>query len=510
LFTTGNPLAAWRRAFAVLLAAAALCWPALVNGGPFLHPDSIAYVRQPDVAVMKLAGERFATPWARFDPGSVDQRHAAQAPPVGSAARIASYNDDEVLAGRSIYYGALAYLGLLGGGFWLTVLIQGLAVAWVCEIALRAWSITSLRAYAAVIGMLAAASPAPFFIAFLMPDIWAGVAIAAIAVLFAAPGRLMPLDLAALGAMTLFAALAHNSTSPIVLAMMVLGGGFAMLRRAAVARPWLGLGVCVLALAGAAAGGLAFGAMVKHVSGRPPLMPPFLSARVIADGPGTRFVRERCERAFVVCGYADRFPMTADDFLWAEGPRDGVFETASSAQRRALGDEQTRFALAVVRAYPLEQAMASARNIAAQAFDTELSDFNYKPSVAASLTTHTPPAYARVIRHSLAYREGWPLGAIWSLQSVVVLAAIGAAIGASTRVVRRAVRAEAVSAVHLFSLVAVGVLANAVVCGALSSLFGRYEARVIWTLPLAAAVLLMTVWPSRVRIAGPAGAPART
>ena len=46
----------WRRVVAMLLGALALCWAAAVNGGPFLHPDSIGYVRGPDVAVMKLVG----------------------------------------------------------------------------------------------------------------------------------------------------------------------------------------------------------------------------------------------------------------------------------------------------------------------------------------------------------------------------------------------------------------------------------------------------------------------
>jgi len=58
----------WRRVVAMLLGALALCWAAAVNGGPFLHPDSIGYVRGPDVAVMKLVGEKYATAWARFDP----------------------------------------------------------------------------------------------------------------------------------------------------------------------------------------------------------------------------------------------------------------------------------------------------------------------------------------------------------------------------------------------------------------------------------------------------------
>jgi hypothetical protein len=494
----------WRRTAAVLAGALALCWAAVVNGGPFLHPDSIGYVRGPDVAVMKLAGERFATPWAKFDPGAIDQRNAA-AKAASGAPRTASYNDNEVMAGRSIYYGALAYLGAITGGFWLTVFIQGLAVAWLAEITLRAFRITRLGAYAGVIAVLALATPAPFFVAFLMPDIWAGLAIGAVALLFAAPARLKPFDIAALGAVTLFAALAHNSVSPALLGLAVIGVGHRLLRRVSAPSPRVGLVVCAVALAGAAAGNLAFSAMVQRTSGLPPLMPPFLSARVIADGTGTRFVNERCADAFVVCRYRGRFPMSVDDFLWAPG-KAGVFDGASSADRRALGSEQTRFALTVVRAYPLQQAVASTGNALAQAVDTDLADFNYKPSVAASISSRTPPSYASVVRRTLAYREGWPLGAFWALQSVALLAAAGAAIGGGVYARRSGGRPEADSAVLFVALVVAGILANAAVCGALSTLYGRYEARVVWTLPLAVGALLLTLAPLRARWRRPAGA----
>jgi hypothetical protein len=474
------------RAVAVLIAAAALGWAALVNGQPFFHPDSIGYVRGPDVAVMKLLGERFATSWARFDPGAVDQRRPAGAPVTG---RTASYNDNEVLAGRSIYYGVIAYLGALTGGFWLTVLIQGLGVAWLAEIILRGLAVTSLRAYGAVIAVLALATPAPFFVGFPMPDIWAGIAIGAVAALFALPGRLKPIDIAALAAMAAFAALAHSSVAPVLLALMLAGGGWRLIRRDA-PDPRLGLAVCALALAAAVAGNLAFTRMVERTAGLPPVTPPFLSARVIADGPGTRFARERCAGAFVVCRYADRFPMDVDDFLWAPG-RAGVFESASSADRRALGAEQARFALAAARAYPLQQALASARNAALQVVDTELSDFNYKPSLRDSLTARTPPATAAVIRRTLAYREAWPLGPLWALQAAATLAALAAAAWLVSRPRFGIANPDAAPAGLLFALVVVGVLANGVVCGVLSTLYGRYEARVVWTLPLAACALAL-------------------
>jgi hypothetical protein len=490
--SAGPPRPAWIRVLAVLAAAAALGWVALVNGQPFFHPDTIGYVRGPDVAVMKLAGPRFATEWAKFDPGAVGQHLATPA----AGPHAASYNDTEVLAGRSIYYGVLAYLGALAGGFWLTVFVQGLAVAWLAEIILRALNIASLRAYAAVIAILALATPAPFFVAFLMPDIWAGVAIGAAATLFALPARLQRLDIAAVAAMTAFAALAHSSVVPVLLALMLAGGGWWLVRRRIAPDPRAGLAVLGLAVVVAVAGNVAFAKMVEHTAGRPPVMPPFLSARVIADGTGTRFVRERCAGAFMVCRFAGRFPMSVDDFLWAQRDK-GVFESASADERRALGAEQTRFALAVVKAYPVPQVVASARNAVLQTLDTDLSDFNYKPSLRASLSARMPPAQAAALRGSLAWREAWPLGPVWALQSAVTLAALVAAGWLASRPRPAGAAAETGPAVLLFGLVLVGVLANGVVCGVLSTLYGRYEARVVWTLPLAACALALVASPLR-------------
>jgi hypothetical protein len=481
------------RVLAMLAAAAALCWVALVNGQPVFHPDTIGYVRGPDVAVMKLVGPRFATQWALFDPGAVGQRVAA---PLGHA-HAASYNDSEVMAGRSIYYGVLVYLGALAGGFWLTVLVQGLAVAWLTEIILRALKVTSLRAYAGVIAVLALATPAPFFVAFLMPDIWAGVGIAAGAALFALAGRLKRLDVAVLVAMTAFAALAHSSVAPVLLALIVAGGGWWLIRRRAAPDPRLGLIGCGLALVAAVAGNVAFARMVEHSVGRPPVMPPFLSARVIADGTGTRYVREHCAGQFMVCGFAGRFPMSVDDFLWGQGDK-GVFDGASADERRALGAEQTRFALSVVRAYPVQQALASARNAVLQTFDTELSDFNYKPTLRTALSARMPPGPAAALRGSLAWREGWPIGPLWALQSAVDLVALAAAAWLATRRgPTGAASPDVAPAALLFALILVGVLANGVVCGVLSTLYGRYEARVVWTLPLAACTLALVASPLR-------------
>ncbi|QUD86864.1 hypothetical protein [Phenylobacterium montanum] len=480
------------RATAVLLAALALIWPAAINGQPFFHPDTLGYVRGPDVAAMKLLGPRFASPWATLDPGAAVKAHQAggAAAPGGHA-----YDDKEVLGGRSIYYGVLADLGARTGGFWLTVLVQALAVAWLVEIVLRGLGLVSLRAYAGVMAVLILASPAAFFASFLMPDVWAGVAIAALAALFALRGRLRLLDIAALSAMTVFAALAHTSVAPVLLVLMAGAGGLWLLDRRRSA-PVLGLAVGSAAVAAAFAGGAAFTAMVEHTVGAPPVTPPFLTARVVADGPGTRFAQAGCGgQAFVVCRYAGRLPLDVDHFLWGQTDRDGVFQTASPADRRALGEEQARFALAAVRAYPMDQARASLANAIRQVGDSDISDFDYKPSLRQTFIQSLPAETVRAMAHSRAFAEAWPVEALWGLQTAVMGALVLAAAALMLR--RPSGSGRERRALDFLALIVVGVLANAGVCGVLSSVNGRYEARVIWCAPLALAAWLMLRLQSR-------------
>ena len=489
-----RPMPAVLRCAMVALAALALSWTALVNGQPFFHPDTLGYIRGPDVAVMKLLGPRFASPWASLDPGArvaADVARAnGQAPPAHVDGH--GFDDKAVMGGRSIYYGVLADLGARTGGLWLTVLVQALAVAWLVEIVLRALGLASWRAYAVVVAVLALASPAALFVGFLMPDIWVGVAVGALAALFSLAGRLRRLDVAALALMIVFAALSHSTAPLVIAAMMLAAAGLWVLNRRAW-RPALGLVVGLTALVAAAAGGFAFTAMVRHATGAPPLNPPFITARLVADGTGTAYAKTRCAgQGFEVCRFADRFPIDVDHFLWGETAQDGVFLTVAPAERRALGAEQARFALAVVRAYPLQQVQASLQNAWAQVWTTELSDFNYKPSLQAGFAQTLPPDTVATMAHTLAAGRSWPLGLMWVIQSATLAVLLGAAALANRTAPRTPGPAQVVAAARrLVVLCLAGVLANGVICGVFSTLYGRYQARTAWVLPLAALAWLM-------------------
>ena len=503
-----GPSLAWPRALtrpvAVALGALLLCWAAVVNGQAFFHPDSISYIRGPDVAVMKLFGERYASPWARHDPGSRDPAPAGAKAAAASDAKAkgASYNDDEVMGGRSIYYGALAYLGAITGGFWLTVFVQGLGVSVLADITLRALGQRRLSTYAAVMGGLALLTPAPLFVALLMPDIWAGVAFGAAAALFAFSGRLKLIDTLILAALVAFGALAHNSAILVLAGLVVLGGAAWLGFRRTLPDMRPALAILVVGIVVALAGNALFSLMVQRSVGKPPLMPPFLTARLVADGPGARYIREKCHGEFVVCRFAATgLPTDVDDFLWATEPGKAVFETADAPTRRALADEQTRFAVAVVRAYPLQQAAATLRNMVAQTGTFELKDFDYPAAQRANLQGSIPePALTR-FRHTAAYAEAWPLQPLWALQMATTLASLAAAAWLLFTGKSDPLTDDRRQALVFLGFVAVALLLNAAACGALTSVNGRYMARAIWALPL--AVFLLAATTGRLRLEGP-------
>jgi hypothetical protein len=471
------------RLLAVLAAAVALCWPALINGQPFFHPDTQAYVHGPGEAVARLFGRQVGADWSW---------KGEAAPAVEGVGPGAPAEDAEVLAGRSIYYGVLAWLGDLTGGFWLTVLVQGLAVALLADAVLRGLGARGLAAYGASVAVLALATPAPLFVSLLMPDVWAGVAIAAVAALFALNGRLSRLDTLLLGLMLSFAALAHNSIV-LVLAGTLAAGGLLWLVRRRGPRPGLALSLGGVAVAAGVGGTLLFGAVVERTAGKPPLLPPFVTARLQADAAGARYVRERCDPAeFVVCRYAERLPLDVDDFLWAGDPATGVFWPASAEERRALSAEQARFAVAVTTAYPLQQVADTTANAARQLVTTELKDFNYHDGVKQLLRVGLPASVFAELTRTPAWRQEWPVQALWAWYTLVLgLCLIAAAALALARPPRSPDHRTHERALVLLGLVTTGMVVNAVVCGGLSALHGRYEARVEWCLPLAVIALAL-------------------
>ena len=110
-------------------AALVLCLPALWNGLPFFYPDTPTYLRGAEMATGQLAKRLWPTQTA--EPATTQDATALRTTaPTGRG--LTSLSDKIVLAGRSIYYGALLYAAQGAGSWWLGVAAQALCVATCC------------------------------------------------------------------------------------------------------------------------------------------------------------------------------------------------------------------------------------------------------------------------------------------------------------------------------------------------------------------------------------------
>jgi hypothetical protein len=395
-----------------------------------------------------------------------------------------------VAAGRSIYYGVLLYAGTLVGGLWAGVLAQLACVALALHLTLEALlGPERRRLYPLVVAALAVLTPLPFFVCYLMPDVFAGIAILAVANLFALdPGpapwrRLLWFGLLAT------ALLFHSSH--VAVALLLLAPATALARLLLGRPPWRAAATVALAIGVGLAGELAFARVVEAFYGAPPLRPPFLMARLLSGEPGHAYLAATCPgNGLRVCAWLPRLPADSDVFLWSPDPARGVYGIADAATRRALGAEQTALLAGVLAFDPLGQLAASLGAFAEQLGRFGLQEFAYDDSMRGKLAGMLPPAERAAFVGSALYRGSFPLGPPDALVRLAVAASAAGLLWAAAGA-RRPDRV-----LLTFALVLIGgVVANAAVTGILSTPHDRYQARVIWLVPLVAMIVLLARRP---------------
>jgi hypothetical protein len=453
-------------------------WPAIYNGGPFFFSDTPAYVRYADAAIARIT--RHQAEWS--------QSRLMQASAAGQQLVEGDVAADRKapFAGRSIYYGALLRLGDAYGMMWPSIVLQAAALLLAIALTLRHASGISLSAVSVAVVALALTTPMAFFASRLMPDVFAGVTILAIANLIVYGGRMSRAHLVAWMGLLSVGLLFHNTHVLIALSLLGLCLLGRVLFRASVS--WLGLGCVLLGVLIAFAGDAAFTLATKRAFGVAPIRPPFLTARLIADGPGTAYVKASCPASgFAVCSFVDRLPVaTADLFLWSpDAAKGGVFTPADPDVRRALSDEQFRFAIAVLRFDPLGEAIAMARNALLQAGMVSVSDFDLNQQDKAEFRQELPPRYLEAVEKTRSWRGTIPVATMSAAILVVLL--VSSAYIVSVFVFRGSVGGNGSG--RLAVIIVLGVLVNAFVCGALSEPYDRYQARVVWLIPFVAGLI---------------------
>jgi hypothetical protein len=284
-----------------------------------------------------------------------------------------------------------------------------------------------------------------------------------------------------------------------VVAARFVGSGEGWLPRRAIVAVASALSlVVVLQVAFDTAARVTLGASLKR--------PPFIMARIIADGPGRRYLDRHCtqDNAFAVCAYRDRSRAFADafNFLFLGDPNLGVFQTIPAKERLKLVDEEARFVAAVALDYPLDVLRSAVANTLAQfalvspgeAYMDPGNLFNDAVFQNASLFA-VAPFLRSCVEQLKSCVPKIPEGLVSAVTALTALLAFGAiAIHMVTAWRRDHPYAATRSPVHqralIFAgLIVIGLVANAALCGAISGPYPRYQVRVAWLAVIAAAVL---------------------
>ena len=233
----------------LIVALAALMWPALYNGQPLFFPDTLTYIRGADAGLEKLTGH--STSWTRLEDDT--SKPDAQMLPgdVAKTVHISSIKDKSVLSGRSVYYGALLYLGDQIGHLWFTVLVQAVLLMLAMGLFFKAFGVTvwpQLAIAGVATGVLTSAS---FYVSFLMPDLFAAITLLACATLVGAR-TLRRIDYYLWTGLLAFSLVSHSSHVLIAAVLLSLAVLIDLLQRSWA--NWRGLAViagCLVLAVGA-------------------------------------------------------------------------------------------------------------------------------------------------------------------------------------------------------------------------------------------------------------------
>lgn len=440
-----------------------LLWPALVLGDVFAFNDTISYLRGADTLAYKFFGDHhpfFAVPMmsgVEVMPSSADVGHSM------------------VLYGRSIYFGLFLYSGLLASSLWVPVVAQALAAGALIVALVRHFvdpaDQSAFRRACLITFAVAACTPLPFFVCYLMPDLAVGLALPAMALLLVGWERERLIWRYILFALCVFAALAHSTA----VALFLLSGSLALLvawktRSAYVAIP---AALVLLAGLGGLAGEAVFGAATRITTGAAPVRPPFLTARLIEDGPARRYLAEHCvpDSVFTLCRYPIVGTVSAETFLWDANRPQGGFKALPVADAVAVSKEQFRFALAVAGAYPAETASGLARGVAHLATNLSMEEFR-------------PEFTGKRMRADVLF-EAVPSGVPLPLMLRVVPWLTGALLLAAIASLPWVARSHMMpDCKRIIFVVLAALIANDVICACLSGPFARYNTRGVWSFAL--------------------------
>jgi hypothetical protein len=454
---------AWRGA-AILMGALLMAWPAIFNRYPLLYPDSITYLG--------------------------DGRLVARA--------VFLHRLSEYYGMRSFFYSLVILPLHWNVTAWPVVFFQALVTSYVIWLVVR--SLTPRRTvlfYLILVVLLSLLTSMDWFVSLIMPDVLGPLVYLCIFLLVFARETLSRAERISLIPIAWWAIVSHASHLILATGLCILFVLLLVLRFQFMRGRWKALGEVVMIVSLAAVSQLA---LHGYLYGKPSLngeRPPFLMARVLADGPGLWYLQQHCPEAkFVLCDYVQELPQDPDVFLWGEK---GVWANADDATTTRLRQEEMPFVQATLRAYPGAQLSKSLSNFGEQLRTFGFYLFGPSGWMSEEFASVLPREKSQYLQSRQA-QDDLPLEFFTTVQNWTVLASIVIIVAFLPRVWRN----RSPRSIGLGVVIVSTVVANALVTGTLSMVEDRLQSRVVWLIPFLAILLVLDFFEQKLASRPPA------
>jgi putative flippase GtrA len=414
---------------------------------------------------------------------------------------------------RSPYYGIFLYSLAHRGTLWLLSVVQCLVCAWLMFLLWRSMAPAAPGwTYYALMAALAAGTSLPWTASFAMPDIFAAALIVAATLLFLYRGQLSRLERAGVWLVLFAAVLFHSSHNLLLLALLPVAFGLARLMRMRPESPKRFAAMAAVAVGLAVILGWVYGAAIQAKTGDEFRRPPFLVARVLADGPGRNYLRYSCPHgaAWVICRFRNLPLDTEDHILWSALPEYGVFNRSNYEDRLAMEKQELSFVMDTVIYDPLGELGAALKNWGVELTSVWVEDPLRRPLV---FLIHDYWGHTNLVGLIRGVGDCGVRGElceptltidelmVWNVGVIVagLVALLWCLVQPINRVNGRPrtplwdEKMKRTSAAVL--MIGAGIILNAGVCGIFAGPFARYQSRVIWLLPAAAILLPLAMVP---------------
>jgi hypothetical protein len=401
---------------------------------------------------------------------------------------LARWYEGTLVPSRAVVYGLMLRAGV-PFAFWPVLLVQSALTVWVVALMLRAHGLGQRPGL--LLGVIAALSvftTLPFLTAILLTDIFCGLGVLALSLLLMRSNMLSRAERIGLIVLVAVSAATHSATIAVLVALIVAAVALRLVNRERM--PIANLGHAAIALILGAV--MVFGANYA-VARRLAWTPGGFSiafGRMLQDGIVKKYLDAHCpDPKLRLCAVKDSIPQDADTWFWGSDLFDRMGRFAG------LGKEMETIALGSLADYPGLQiktaTIAALRQlVSVRTGEGVLDDLWHTRTI---IERYTPQLVADM-RAAHQQRGELSFATLNELHYPVALFSM-ALLPLLIAMAWRQLMPNELG--ELAATCALALLANALVCGALSNPHDRYGARVIWLAVFASGLALVRLYEQR-------------